>query len=286
MMKAKAAEEERQAGLPKPEISGLEEAAKQHAEELRALEMRLVESHQKELTEAREAATAEALLKAKSSGDNKDEIASAVSAAITEHEKTWTAKQAAEIEAAIERGRMEQVAKGKLKDAQLVRAQKKVKDLEAQILEWRTAGLIPEVVPATPTTTTTPSNPITAASTSTASATPAKTTAPTPLPRKPSLGPAPTGSVVRGGSVPRGTRVPPRGGMGRGAASRPAAPAAAAAAAAASTGGVSIMGAANKRPLETTASDDSLAKRLKPAEGTTTQKPPVTIRRPAPGPPS
>ncbi|KAG6891509.1 hypothetical protein C0992_005042 [Termitomyces sp. T32_za158] len=306
MMKAKAAEEERQAGLPKPESSGLsEEAAKQHAEELRALEMRLVASHQKELAAAREAAVAGLKANSSEDKDKKDEIASAVSAAIAEHEKTWTAKQATEIEAAIERGRMEQVAKGKLKDAQLVRAQKKVKDLEAQILEWRTAGLVPEVVPATPTTTTTPSNPITAASTSNAPAPSAakataasttnapvppaaKSTTATPLPRKPSLGPASAGTVVRGGAVPRGMRVPPRGGMGRGVASRPAAPAAAAAAAAASTGGVSIIGAANKRPREPEppASDDSLAKRLKPADGTTTPKPPVTIRRPAPGPPA
>ncbi|KAH0586397.1 Nucleoprotein TPR [Termitomyces sp. J132] len=306
MMKAKAAEEERQAGLPKAETSGplSEEAVKRHAEELRALEMKLRASHQKELAAAREAAATEALLKAKSSEDNKTEITSAVSAAIAEHEKTWTAKQAGEIEAAIERGRMEQVAKGKLKDAQLVRAQKKVKDLEAQILEWRTAGLVPEAVPATPTTTTAPSNSALAASTSTVPATPtiiaptstgssasaataAKTTA-TPLPRKPSLGPPPTGPAARGGAMVRGTRVPPRGGMGRGAAQRPAAPAAAAAAAAASAGGVSIIGAATKRPREpeTPASDDSLAKRLKPAEGTAISKPPVTIRRPAPGPPS
>ncbi|KAG6903157.1 hypothetical protein C0995_004704 [Termitomyces sp. Mi166 len=309
MMKAKAAEEERQAGLSKPETSSplSQEAAKQHAEELRALEAKLKVTHQKELAAAREAAAAEVLLKAKSSADNKDEIASAVSAAIAEHEKTWTTKQAAEIEAAIERGRMEQVAKGKLKDAQLVRAQKKVKDLEAQILEWRTAGLIPEAVPATPTTATAPSNPALAASTSTVPVTATlATTAPTstaspitaaplaakataPIPRKPSLGPTPTGPVVRGGAAIRGARIPPRGGMGRGAAApRPAAPAVAAAAAAASTGGVSIMGAANKRPREqeTPASDDSLAKRLKPAEGTATPRPPVTIRRPAPGPPS
>ncbi|KAG6916320.1 hypothetical protein DXG01_007370 [Tephrocybe rancida] len=285
LMKSKAAEEERQAAQPKSDNTNApsEEAAKRHTEELRALEAKLVASHQKELAAAREAAAAEAKLKAKTSEDNKGDIAAAVAAAITEHEKAASAKQATEIESAIERGRMEQVAKGKLKDAQLVRAQKKVKDLEAQIMEWRTAGILPEVVPTTPTTTTAPAIPTPAAASTSAapaSSTPAKAT---PLPRKPSMGPTPTGPAIRGGAAARGARIPPRGGMGRGAAPRP--PPAAAAAAAAASGGVSIMGAA-KRPRESEAvSDDSLAKRLKPAEAAPAAKPPVTIRRPAPGPP-
>ncbi|KAG6853933.1 hypothetical protein C0991_012425 [Blastosporella zonata] len=285
LMKAKAAEEERQAALPKTENSGAssDEGAKQHAEELRTLEAKLVASHQKELATAREAA-----LKAKSS-DNKGDIAAAVAAAISEHEKAAATKQATEIESAIERGRMEQVAKGKLKDAQLVRAQKKVKDLEAQILEWRTAGLL-STVPVTPTTATAPSIPAPIASTSTtaaSTATPAKTAAATgALPRKPSMGPTPTGPAIRGGAAARGARIPPRGGMGRGAAPRPAPGAPAAVAPdAAPSGGVSIMGAAAKRPRESeAASDDSLAKRLKPAEQVAPTKP-VQLRRPAPGPP-
>ncbi|KAG6813573.1 hypothetical protein H0H92_009617 [Tricholoma furcatifolium] len=308
MMKAKAAEDARQAALPKPETSGApsEDVEKKHAEELKALEERLVSSHQKELA-AREAAAAETALKSKSSEDQKAEVATAVAAAIAEHEKTSAAQHATEIEAAIERGRMEQSAKGKLKDAQLVKAQKKVKDLETQILEWRTAGLIPEVTAATPTTATAP--PIPAPATST-NATPASTAAPAPataattattatpgakagstVPRKPSMGPTPTGPTARGGAPTRGTRVAPqgRGGLGRGATPRPATTAgaaaanAAAASAAASGSGVSIMGAASKRPRdpEAPADDSSLAKRLKPAETTPASKP-VTIRRPPP----
>ncbi|KAG6850340.1 hypothetical protein H0H93_014613 [Arthromyces matolae] len=285
MMKAKAAEDERQAALAKSESSSaLDEASKQHAEELRALEAKLVASHEKELAAAREAAEAEALSKAKPSETSKEDIA----AAIAEHEKTWAAKHAQEIEAAIERGRMEQGAKGKLKDAQLVKAQKKVKDLETQILEWRSAGILPDATP------TTLSSTLSAASTSVAPAssiasTSATPSAPAPIPRKPSLGPAATGPATRGGAVARGTRVPPRGGgggLGRGAGPRPPNAASAAAAAAANSagaaGGVSIMGAASKRPREAEAPDDSLAKRLKPAEASSAPKPPVTIRRPAP----
>ncbi|KAG6833443.1 hypothetical protein H0H87_006809 [Tephrocybe sp. NHM501043] len=301
LMKAKAAEEERQASLPKSENTGAltEEVAKRHAEELRAQEAKLVASHQKELAAAREAAAAEAALKAKSSEGNKEAIAAAVATAISEHEKVMAAKHATEIESAIERGRAEQNMKGKLKDAQLVKAQKKVKDLEAQILDWRTAGILPDPVPATPTTSTAPPIPTPAAASVSAAPAPtapvpAKQPGTAPLPRKPSMGPTPTGPAVRGGAAARGARIPPRGGMGRGAAPRPApgTPAAAAAAAASTAattpGGVSIMGAAAKRPREAeAAADDSLAKRLKPAEPASTPaaKPPVTLRRPAPGPP-
>ncbi|KAG5646523.1 hypothetical protein DXG03_003290 [Asterophora parasitica] len=235
MMKAKAVEDERQAGQLKSDTPAQsEEIAKKHAEELKVLEAKLAAKHQEELKAAREAAAAEATLQAKSSSppgnDNKAAIDAAVAAAIAEHEKASAAKQATEIESAIERGRMEQGAKGKLKDAQLVRAQKKVKDLEAQILEWRNAGILPEEASPTPTTTTAPVPP--QASTSTA---PAQDVAPV---------------------------------------------------------GMSIMGAAGKRPRESEApGDDSLAKRLKQAEpdaaggAAPAAKPPVTLRRPAPGPP-
>ncbi|KAF5382472.1 hypothetical protein D9615_003024 [Tricholomella constricta] len=297
MMKAKAAEDERQAEQSKSDNPAQsEEIVKKHAEELRTLEAKLAAKHQEELKAAREAAAAVAALKAKSpttpGQDNKAEVAAAVAAAIAEHEKASTAKQASEIESAIERGRMEQVAKGKLKDAQLVRAQKKVKDLEAQILEWRNAGIIPETpaVPSTPTTTAVPGPPAASTSAAATSTPNSKPVANTPLPRKPSLGPGATGAVGPGRGAPPGARgrVAPRGGMGRGAAPRQAPVAG---------GGMSIMGAAGKRPRESEApGDDSLAKRLKPTEpaaaaagssATPGAKPPVTLRRPAPGiPPS
>nr|UPW42857.1 nucleoprotein MLP2 [Hypsizygus marmoreus] len=281
LMKAKAAEQDRQAAAadaadkPKTEAqqsstAAHEDALKRHAEELRALEAKLAAKHQEELKAAQEEARKEALNANPPAQDNRAEIDAAVAAAIAEHEKSIAATRSTEIEQAIERGRMEQVAKGKLKDSQLVKAQKKVKDLEAQILEWRKAGIIPELTAAPPT-------PTTAAASSSTPPAPASST----LPRKPSMAGTPTAPAGAGvgRGAPRG-RVLQRAmggavGRGRGGAPTPTAPSAG--------GGMSIMGAAGKRPRESEAPEDSLAKRLKPAEPAAS-KPPVTIRRPAPGP--
>ena len=268
-----------------PDPAAAEELAKRHAAELKALEERLTADHKATLKTAVEEA-----LKSRpeaSQGDQKG----AVEAAMAGVEAQAQARLQEEIASAVERGRMEQAAKNKLKDSQLVKAQKRVKELEAQIHEWQAAGIkLPQssTSPVTPTTTTSagpiaPTQPQatkaaqlganqTAATPTSAGisqpklavatkATPGTSAAPS-LPRRPPLGPS---AAARGGAPLRGAG---RGGMiGRGAAplrQPPVKPAGTAA----TSGGVSIIGAASKRPREdgSTSSDDSLAKRLKPAD--------------------
>jgi len=279
-MKAQAAEHERQeaAEKAKTEVQGsesllLEEARKRHADELRDLEAKLTAKHEEELKAAVEAAGKENPAPvATSSSDDEARIA----AAIAEHKTTLEAQRTAEIEAAIERGRMEQVAKAKLKDAQLVRAQKKVKDLETEILEWRNAGLLPDasgVIPSTPITSSAVTIP---GQTSTITG---NNTAPSVImPRKPSVV-IPTAPGGRGAGAYRGRAVQRAMGAASGSGRGNTPPAAQGPAPAS---GMSIIGAAAKRPRESEVPNDSLTKRLKPAE--TAPKNPVTIRRPGPPP--
>ena len=231
----------------------------------------------------------------------------AIEAAIAEYEKqvqarhaeeiaSIEARHAEEIASAVDRGRMEQVAKGKLKDSQLVKAQKRVKELEASIHEWEAQGIqLPPIKSTVAATAPAPSSmppvqvaakppPLTASTSSAAPPQPKPTpTAPAAnagsLPRRPApTGPAGAarGGVVRG--VGRGAPL----GVGRGGALRtaPVKPTAAPSpTSVAPTAGVSIMGAATKRPREEGASaeDQSLVKRLKPAEPTNK---PAQIRQP------
>jgi len=219
------------------------------------------------------------------------DLQAAIAAAIEKHEKQLQIRHTEDIASAVERGRMEQAAKGKLKDSQLVKAQKKVKELEIQILEWRKAGILPEPLSAPP-----PATPV-AAGPSTANPSPTTPTAPPPsanngsagntsLPRKPSLVP-PTGPAEAAGRTVRGAVRGVRGQRG-GLSIRGAAPGRGGAPAAPSTaptvpntsGGVQIVGAAAKRSREEGETpDDSLVKRLKPAEGGSK---PVALRRPPP----
>ena len=311
-------------GAPSDPVAS-QELSKRHAEELRAQEAKLKAQYDADVKARIDAAVAEALKsrpEAPAAAANPDQQA-AIDAAIAEHEKKIQARHAEEIHSAVERGRLEQAAKGKLKDSQLVKAQKRVKDLEAQIQEWKAAGIAlpppstPAVAPTAAATTAStsapPTTPVTArppgqaaaarpvAQAAQAAAGPSQPK-PSPvaaatnaaaggnaaaLPRRPPVGGATTGGVPlgRGGAV----RGLPRGGVpgGRGGAPVRTAPvkqpAPATAAAAATTtvpaGGVSIMGAAGKRPREEGASpaDDSLAKRLKPADAAGK---PLPIRRP------
>jgi nucleoprotein TPR len=257
--------------------SALANLAKRHADELRELETRLTAKHQQEIKTAIDAAIASAQKPVPStSGSEKDSL----EATMSEYKAKLEQTRAEEIAAAVERGRMEQSAKAKLKDSQLVRAQSKLKDLEAQVLEWRKAGIVPsDALPSAPAgpSTANPSTPVTGSAT---------------LNRKPSLAtptsPAtvvPVEGVGRGRGIVRGAVR----GVQRGLGIRGAAPGRGSPAASPTTtmGGVSILGAAGKRTREEGegAPDDSLAKRLKPAEGggtgTGTGKP-VTLRRPPP----
>ena len=317
MMKTKAADAEKQAAIvteavekAKADMSSSADPAtqetlqKRHAEELQSLEEKLTTKHEADLKARVESALAEALKTRPTTGAGADQKP-AIEAAIAEYEKqvqarrteemaSIEARHAEEIASAVDRGRMEQVAKGKLKDSQLVKAQKRVKELEASIHEWEAQGIqlppIKSTAAATaPAASSVPSvqmaakpPPLTASTPSAGPSQPKPTpTAPAanagPLPRRPApTGPAgpPRGGAIRG--VGRGAPL----GVGRGALrTAPVKPIAPSPTSVAPTAGVSIMGAATKRPREEVASaeDQSLVKRLKPAEPTNK---PAQIRRP------
>ncbi|KII91087.1 hypothetical protein PLICRDRAFT_28915 [Plicaturopsis crispa FD-325 SS-3] len=270
-------------------------AAKRLAEELQALEQRLTLKHQAELQTAVEAAKAASQSTAPGApaddAAQKAAIEAAVAAAVAEVRSRHTE----ELAAAVESGRREQAAKGKLKDSQLVRAQNKVKALEAQILEWRQKGVVPpESTDAPPAP---PATPIASSSTAPSVPTAPPATPTAGLPRKPSIdvppSTTPTRGAVRGATrgitrgVTRGLNIrgaapgrggsPARGGAPTNASAGPPAT---------QPGGVSIMGAAAKRARDEGegSADDSLAKRLKPApaENAGGSGKPVTLRRPPP----
>ncbi|KAF9483517.1 hypothetical protein BDN70DRAFT_873831 [Pholiota conissans] len=278
-----------------PVAPALEQLSRRHAEELKSLEEKLNGQHSAELKTRIDAAV-EAALKARPASappvSSTDQQA-AIDAAIAEHKKEIEVRHAEEIASAVDRGRMEQAAKGKLKDSQLVKAQKRVKELEAQIHDWQVAGLIPAATPAAgatvpATSTAVPSVPAASAPTKpgaphpaavpvvgsqvkpnpAAAATAAAANAPGNLPRRPPGANAP--STSGGVGLGRGGALAVRG-RGRGNAplrTAPMRPPQSANATPSPTTGVSIIGAAAKRPHEdgSTMSDGSLAKRLKPTE--------------------
>lgn len=250
---------------PSATVPANEAAEKKHADELKALEERLRAEHKKEL----EAAAANAVPGGSTEQSKGADVETLIAAAKAE----WEKAHQEDIEKAIESGRVEQQAKGRLKDAQLLRTQTKVKELEAKILELQGPG---------------------GASTSkTVSTTPAQKPTPTqPPPQKPAPaqtpGQKPTPAVNKPQQTAAQNRVPNRpapatrgGGPGRVLGGRGGAPTIAPTPQS-TGGGVSIMGAA-KRPRddaegETQTTDNSLAKRLKPAEN----KPNPPIKRPPP----
>lgn len=232
------------------------------------MEDRLRAEHKKEL----EAAAANAIPGGATEKKKGADIETAIAAAKAE----WEKGHEEEIEKAIERGRVEQQTKGRLKDAQLMRTQAKVKELEAKILELQGsgAGSTSKVTTATPTQKPTPAPPL----------------AQKPAPAQPS-GQKPTPAITKPQQTVAQNKLPNRptpptrgGGPGRVLAAlggRGGAPATTSTPQS-TGGGVSIMGAA-KRPREdvegeTPAADNSLVKRLKPAEN----KPTPPIKRPPP----
>lgn len=275
---------------PPTTVSTNEEVEKKHAEELKALEERLRAEHKKEL----EATTTKGV-----SGEGVEKSAERdVEAAIVAAKAEWEKAHEEEIEKAIERGRVEQQTKGRLKDAQLMRTQAKVKELEAKVLELQGPG----AASTSNTTTLAPPTqkpvPVQTLAQKPAPAqlaqksAPAQTLAQRPTPGQ-TLGqkpPIPAANrlqqTVAQNKLPNRPTPPTRGGGpgrvlnatlgGRGGAPTTAAPVPQ------NTGGVSIMGAA-KRPREdaegeTPATDNSLVKRLKPAEN----RPTPPIKRPPP----
>jgi nucleoprotein TPR len=306
MMKTKAADAEKQAAVvteavekAKADMSNSADPAtqetlqKRHAEELRSLEEKLTTKHEADLKARVESAVAEALKARPTTGADADQKP-AIEAAIAEYEKqaqarraeemvSIEARHAEEIASAVDRGRMEQVAKGKLKDSQLVKAQKRVKELEASIHEWEAQGIKLPPIKSTVVATAPPPSavssvqmaakvpPLTVSTSSAGPSQPKPTpTAPaanaTPLARRP----APTGPAgpSRGGAI-RGVGRGAPSGVGRGGLrTAPVKITAPSPISVAPTAGVSIMGAATKRPREegVPAEDQSLVKRLKPAE--------------------
>lgn len=268
-----------------------------HEQEIKALTLQLKSEHEAALKAALEEA-----LKSQPAANGDQQAA--VAQAIREYEEKTTLRQAEEIAAAVERGRMEAASKLKLKEAQLSKAQARVKALEAQLHD---AGVIapPPSAPATatvPVTSTTatataatavkpsPARPVPTGPQGTAAARPpvrpaavkpvqpaatapaatttttAAATATAPPPAGPAAAAAaplrpPTRGMARGRGLPTGP--------GRGGAQRvPPVKQASQASVTPPPGGVSILGAASKRPREegSTPAEDSLAKRLKSAE--------------------
>ncbi|KAI0826824.1 hypothetical protein BC628DRAFT_1319381 [Trametes gibbosa] len=257
-----------------------EEIIRKHTEELRALEERLIKKHEADLKAAVDAAT-----KAAGAAAIPSDTQTAIDAALEAYKKEIEENHAKEIADAVERGRKEAAARSKLKDAQLVRAQAKVKELEAKILQTES-----NTAPAAASTSSQPPTPTTAAASSaegssapSISAPPASSAAGAPgkagLPAKPpGVGPRPSvPGRGRGGHPTRGLNIrgAAPGGAGRGAGAGAAATAAAAAAVAAATG----TGGAVKRTREgDAAGDDTAAKRLKQGEGAKASAP-VQLRR-------
>ncbi|KAI0314368.1 hypothetical protein OF83DRAFT_1085698 [Amylostereum chailletii] len=254
-----------------------EALVKQQADELRTLEERLVAKHQEEPKVAATNATS-----TPTDADRTVAIERAVAEKISQLEK----QRDKELSRATENGRLEGQIKMEVKDAQLVKVQRKVKHLEAQIHEWRTAGIIP--AEEAPTTTAAANTP---ASSSSAAPAPVATTSAPPTPTSGSAPPhvdhgTPRGATP-GNSLPRKPSITGNGPAvalpqpGRGISIRGTA---AGAGTGAVAGGVSIVGTAGKRARENSDSD-SLVKRLKPAEGAAPEKP-VTIQRNRQQPPS
>ncbi|RPD77585.1 hypothetical protein L226DRAFT_326433 [Lentinus tigrinus ALCF2SS1-7] len=255
--------------------AGSSEETAKHAEELRALEERLVKKHEEELKAALEAAKA-------SAAAPPPDTQAAIDAALATYKEQLKEEHAKAIDDAVERGRKEAAARAKLKDQQLVKAQSKVKELETRILALEGAGGITASTSA-PAATPAPAAPAASPSTSAPHAAGAGKPGPAAhLPPKPN-------TVLRG--VGRGRGVPPtRGisirGAAPGAAGRGAVTAAAAEAAAANGGPASV-----KRTREGDAvADDTATKRQKQGEaaaaGAHPHAGPVRLRRPGPGGPS
>lgn len=258
-----------------------------HAEELRSLEAKLNAKHAQELKDAVEKARKEAT-------GSPDKVAEE--------------QHLQDIVAATERGRLEMASKLKLKDNVLLKVQNNVKKLEWQIQTLRESGVAIPDPPASLTSTPLTKQP--AAKPPAATGAPASTSQPAvvrtplatgvsapttqsaaskPLMATGSLPAQPTPPVGAAAVAVRGARGGGRGlvrGALRGGITRGGAPGRVAVAqppateiasdGSASGSGVSIMGAAGKRGREDSETPDSLAKRIKPAEGAAK---PVALRR-------
>ena len=209
-----------------------------------------------------------------------------------------------QLKAATDRGRMEVATKLKLKETLLSKTQNNLKQLEAKVQGWIEAGYIPgegsdsnAKTPLAPVSVSGTAGSPASTSTSVPAAPVSVTSASNPpdLPRKPLPAAVNTATVTgkvadiatavaRGGVPVRGARGMTRGvsrgrGLGRGGAVATTVPATATTETPST--GMSIMGAATKRPREEAAeSAPALAKRLKPIEGASgSASKPVALKR-------
>jgi nucleoprotein TPR len=251
-----------------------DDIAKAHAEELQSLQVRLLAEHQKQLHAAVEAAKNDLPSGGPAMSDT--ELKAAIAAAIAEHDKELEPRRQAELQEATESGRREADMKSRLKDAQLLRTQTKLKEKEALILSWQNAGLVPKDEKSSTPAKSAPAN----ASSSAPPTTPAPLATTAPPVKQNTAGVTPTATPQAARGARGGTRGATRG-TARGLSIRAAPGGGASSITPSGPSNVSIIGAASKRAREEAdgPADDSLAKRLKPAEGTSK---PVAIRRPPP----
>ncbi|KAK7028127.1 Protein mlp1 [Paramarasmius palmivorus] len=270
------------------------ELIKKHQAELQALESRLSAKFKADLEAAVQAARKEAAASVESTPN----VQAAVAAAVAEHTKEAEARLQKEVEAAVERGRLEVTSKLRLKEAQMVRYQAHLKAYEVKVDEWKKSGAIPADTKVAPPNVKPAGGAAAASAANAQSSTPTKaanapaqqnaqsaTAKTAPLPRKPPVGGQ--ANVNASTSSAGAVRTPPTGAVGRGR-GRGGAPGQQPQTGARTvprppgqplSGGVSIMGAA-KRPAPDAPSgaEESLAKRMKPAGGSG----PVALKRPAP----
>ncbi|KZS93209.1 hypothetical protein SISNIDRAFT_104359 [Sistotremastrum niveocremeum HHB9708] len=257
-----------------------------HAEEMRALQTRLQAEHSKAIEELRatkvaenkdvDPAALEAIIQSRLADINKD-ATSQISKLREEIEALRKERDDAKNQG-IEQGRKEMGMKLKLKDSQYAKTAKRLQEVEAALANFQpptpstaSASIVSQGGNSAPVIAA-PSAPSAETNTVVSPAAPV-----VPLATSTPVEGAHGSSTVNTGSpvARRGRGVSLRGAATRGRGGR-AAPAGAVAAA-----GTSILGAAAKRPREseTDTPDDSLVKRLKPAN------PPITLNRNRPLPP-
>ncbi|KAL0576947.1 Protein mlp1, partial [Marasmius crinis-equi] len=121
--------------VPEASSSDTQELVKKHQAELGALEKRLTDKFKEDL----EKAVAAARKEGSATSENPSDVQAAIDAAIAEHNKT----REKDLEAAVERGRMEINSKLKLKEGQYTRSQLRLRAFEAQVEAWKKDGTVP-----------------------------------------------------------------------------------------------------------------------------------------------
>ncbi|KAG7088185.1 hypothetical protein E1B28_012203 [Marasmius oreades] len=120
---------------PSGSSAGSVDLVKKHQAELEVLEKQLAAKYQEDL----KAALSASQKQSSSASEAAPDIQAAIDAAIKEHDKS----REKDIEAAVERGRMEINSKLRVKEGQLNRSQLRLRAFEAQVEQWKKDGTIP-----------------------------------------------------------------------------------------------------------------------------------------------